>query len=77
MLRSGLLLTSMFGLVNVGRFPPSMLGLVHAGKTRLVPACIAGEGRSFGNWIITIISRLRVVRESHRNAPTRRYLLHL
>lgn len=47
--RSRLLPTSMLGLVHAGRFPPSMLRLVHARRTRLVPAYIADEGRSFGN----------------------------
>jgi len=56
-LRSGLLPTSMLELVNVGRFLPSMLGLVHVGKSRLVPVYIVGEGRSLGNGIITMVLR--------------------
>jgi hypothetical protein len=57
-LRSGLLPTRMLRLVHVGRFPPSMLGLLDAGRTRPVPACIAGEGRSFRNWIVTSVPGL-------------------
>jgi hypothetical protein len=43
----------------------------------LVPACIASEGRSFGNWIVTTVTRLRVARESCRGALVRCYFLHL
>ena len=50
---------------------PSMFGLVHAGGSRLIPACIAGESRSLENWIITMVPGLRVVSQSCRDTSTR------
>ena len=65
----------MLELVNVERFPPNMLGLVHAGRSRLVLVYIVGEGGSFGNGIVTMVPRKRVARESRRSAPARHCFL--
>ena len=49
-MRSGLLPTSMLGLVHVGGswlVPACMLRKVHLGRSYLTKSYIAGEGRSF------------------------------
>ena len=67
--------------------PPSMLGLVHTGRSRLVPTCmlrkvnlgrscliksyVAGEDRAFWNGVISTVPWLWVVNDSCRGTPTR------
>ena len=63
-LRSGLLLAS-------------MLRLAHVRISRLIPACIAGESRSFWNWVITMVPGLWVASYSRRSTSMRRFFLNL
>jgi hypothetical protein len=51
--------------------------MVNAGRTWLIPACIAGVSWSFRNWIITMVPELRIASDSHRSTFARCCLLHL
>ena len=76
MLSSALLLGALY-VLRSGLLPTSMLGLVHAGGSRLIPTYIVGEGRSLLTRIIAMVPRLRVVHQSCRGTPRRGCLLDL
>ena len=71
------LLPGALRVLRSGLLPTSMLGLVHAGGSWLIPAYIAGESRSLRNWIIAAVPGLWVASQSCRGTSMRGYLLNL
>jgi len=75
-----LLPPSMLRLVHTGRsqlVPAYMLRKVHLGRSCLIKSCVAGEGRAFWNGVVSTVSRLQVASDPRKGTPARCFLLSL
>ena len=71
------LLPGALSMLRSGLLPASMLGLVYAGRSRLIPIYIAGESRYLRDWVIAVVPGLQVASYSRRSTSARCCLLHL